>query len=368
MGIVYRAIVVVALAILGTEVDIVACRLLFLDFGSWWARYVITESIAEVEPKGCQRLTGPVGAEDAVLLKGDGPPVIIVGELDAAVHEFTSLEEHGTSASTSPRGALWAIDRLERATPRLTRLDVPLPDDVTTMHIHGLNLLGDILFAVNHAFKGGGERIERWQVERTFHDDDPPVKLFHLGAITGHQGDASSAAWSFTTRFNAAINAVAPISPTEVFLTQFQEGPTSMEGGGSGLVPAPITDDRIAAALKRVASMLNAEVLAKVLLPRLRRTRIWHCYCPANERKGGAAGGHAAGTTTDCPGYSCRAVGPRGASWNGIASMQDADGKRKLYVNDIFLRTTSEFEIVGSGATTALRSERNLRSPFLVSH
>lgn len=85
------------------------------------------------EPTGCQRLKGPVGAEDAVVLEGT-PPVIITGELDAGAHEMTRLELHGTSASTSPRGTLWAIDRLTDPTPRLTRLDVPLPEGVSTMH------------------------------------------------------------------------------------------------------------------------------------------------------------------------------------------------------------------------------------------
>ena len=35
------------------------------------------------------------------------------------------------------------------------------------MHTHGLGLHGDILFAVNHAFRGGGERIEGLSL----HDD-----------------------------------------------------------------------------------------------------------------------------------------------------------------------------------------------------
>eukprot|EP00966_Prymnesium_polylepis_P232070 5368715-Prymnesium_polylepis.1 len=111
------------------------------------------------EPEGCIRLTGPIGAEDAVVLDG-APPIIIAGELDAGVHEFTNLNEHGTSASTSPRGALWTLDRLSDPTPRLTRLEVPLPEGVTTMHTHGLGLHGNVLFAINHAFRGGGERIE----------------------------------------------------------------------------------------------------------------------------------------------------------------------------------------------------------------
>ena len=71
MGIVARSFLVVGLAIIGSELDIVALRLLFLDFGAWFARDAIAQSIAEVEPKGCRRLAGPIGAEDGVLLAAE---------------------------------------------------------------------------------------------------------------------------------------------------------------------------------------------------------------------------------------------------------------------------------------------------------
>ena len=103
------------------------------------------------EPQGCLRLRGPIGAEDAVVLSGS-PPVIITGELDAGAHEFTNLGMHGTSASTSPSGTLWALDRLLAGPrPRLTPLVVPRPTGVT-LHTHGLGLHDDVLFAVNHGF------------------------------------------------------------------------------------------------------------------------------------------------------------------------------------------------------------------------
>ena len=89
-----------------------------------------------------------------------------MGELDAAVHEFTNLKDHGADASTAPSGKIWAMDRLQADKPRLTALVAPLPEGVTKMHTHGLALKAGVLYAANHAFAGGGERVERWRVTR----------------------------------------------------------------------------------------------------------------------------------------------------------------------------------------------------------
>ena len=219
-GVVVAAVFVLLGALLLAEVDLVALRILHQDL-------IVGPRVSE--PSGCFRLTGPVGAEDAVVMFGMPPAVreiaglpnddvIITGELDAGTHEFTNLADHGTAASTSPPGTLWVIDRLDEERPRLSPLKVPLPKDVTTMHTHGLGLLGDVLFAVNHAFRGGGERIERWHIERTPDaNDGPPIRLTHVGAITGHDGDEQSrGAWTFTSRLNAAINDVAPVGAWEI--------------------------------------------------------------------------------------------------------------------------------------------------------
>jgi hypothetical protein len=168
------------------------------------------------------------------------PPIVLLGELDAAVHEFTNLEEHGTSATTAPPGQLWALDRLNEAVPRLSRLATPVPAGVD-LHLHGLALFEDVLFAVNHGFRRGGERIERWRVSVSLHGSEgPPVELRHLGAITGHDGDGEGVGgWSFTSKMNAGINAVAPLGVSEVFLTQFVDGPASMEGAGTAIAEQP---------------------------------------------------------------------------------------------------------------------------------
>ena len=97
---------IVVIAILYNEVDIDAFRLPVHD--------LVEAHVRKPKPEpACTRLRGPIGAEDAVVL-GGSPPVLILSELDAGVHEFTNLEEHGTSASTSPRGTLWAIDHFDR--------------------------------------------------------------------------------------------------------------------------------------------------------------------------------------------------------------------------------------------------------------
>ena len=370
------AAVFVAVGILAVEIDLQALRVPYLN--------MVDPPVFE-EPVGCVRLRGPVGAEDAVLLESylpmivDGvhypelPPIIITGELDAAAHEFTNEQEHGTSAATSPRGSLWAIDRLDAPTPRLTRLTVPLPEGVT-LHTHGLGLFGDdLLFAVNHGFREGGERIERWRITRNEDANGvpvdvggAPVTLTHLGALTGHDGDGDGdGAWRFTERLNAGINDVAPARPWEVFFTQWLDAPAHLDGGATGDLEGwtPPTEGPGTSAMRATARALSLECTAKTLLPRLRRSRIWHCYCAAAEAEAAAGGG-----PRDAPCANrtvCRAIGPIGVTWNGIAYRADKNGRR-LYVNDIFKRVTVEFTVEGEGAATTLEQLRVFPAPFLV--
>lgn len=341
-----------------TFVDVWALRLPIHDF-----MYNNFSSKNFVQPE-CKRMRGPVGAEDGIVYRNGGPPIIFVSELDAVAHECTNLENHGTDASTAPRATLWTLDHLDLEVPRLTALEVPLPDGVTKMLTHGLGLHGDIIFAVNHAYKGGGERIERWRVERLLETEGPPVSLTHIGSITGHDGDADGAgAWAFTTQLNGAINAVAPVDTNEFYMTQWLDAPVSLEGGGTTGTPEGFVPERepiVTRVFRTVARALNAELFGAVLLPLLRRTRIWHCYC-AVEPEGDS-----------CGRWACEAVGPPSTHYNGIAfrptNAKESDAKSSgyLYVNDIFQRNVVEFSIRGSGRNAQLKKQRTFRFKFLI--
>ena len=369
----------ILVAFLLAEVDLVALRILAQDARSWLAPDAVVEEVKAAEPKDCQRLRGPIGAEDAVLLDGN-PPIIVLSELDAGVHEFTNIKEHGTCASTSPPGTLWAIDQLSTSSPRLIQIDVPLPANVSTMHTHGLAVRGDVLYAVNHAFRGGGERIERWRISRHGGGEGTasgaaPISLTHIGAFTGHDSDEEGGAWTFTERLHAGINAVTPASdPDEVFFSQFMDGPAHLDGGGSG-VAAPPDADLLGRAYRAAAQWLGVPVHASILMRRLHRTRIWHCYCAAVATGDGGACGRTA----------CHPVGPPSTKWNGIAfkpskvrtrvgrgsgsagSGGELDEMRGwLYVNDIFRRVTVEFEVHGDGRRTRLEQAREFRLPHMV--
>ena len=348
------------------EVDLAALRIPLLDLAQRF-------HTATREPTGCTRLLGPIGAEDAVVLPGD-PPILILGELDAAALEFTTTELHGASASTSPRGRLWALElhsscchigSVAECINCLTPLEAPLPDGVGTMHTHGLGLHKNILFAVNHAFGAGGERIERWLVTRRGPNEGrskPPLTLTHLDSVTGHEGAGE---WSFTSRLNGGINAVAPVSSTSFFFTQFVDLPVAMEGAASGSLAgnrlADDEEDALTRAMRSVARALGVEIHAKVLLPRLRRTRIFFCRCAVSR---GA---------DHCVRTECAPAGPRGATWNGLAYVPHAppgeaavESMGRLYANDIFLRTVTEFAVDLSDDGAALRELRVWRAPYLV--
>ena len=243
-----------------------------------------------------------------------------------------------------------------------------------TLHTHGLGLHEDILFAVNHAFKGGGERIERWRIERLpghlgHTTVGPPVALTHLGSVTGHDGDddLGTGAWSFTVQLNAAINDIAPVGPHEWFMTQFLDAPASLEGGGTpgtphGYVPAPEPSAVADWARSCFARWLGDEMIGALLLPPLRRTRIWHCHCA------GLPG------PAECPRTVCEPVGPPSTKWNGItwrqsnSSVAAADGRGAgfLYVNDIFQRHVVEFAVGHLGRGAQLERRRTWRSSFLL--
>jgi hypothetical protein len=118
--------------------------------------------------------------------------------------------------------------------------------------------------------------------------------------------------------------------------------------------------------VRTVARQLGLEMHAKIALPRLRRSRIWHCFCahPA-----------ASPVTGECSRTACEAVGPSGAVWNGIAVKRGsagtgesgaAPGRALLYVNDLFRRVTAEFEVSAPGRGARLRLLREFRAPYLV--
>jgi hypothetical protein len=70
----------------------------------------------------------------------------------------------------------------------------------------------------------------------------------------------------------------------------------------------PPAEEKLAAAYRSVASTLGVGLSAKTALPRLRQSRVWHCYCAA-----GAVG-------DECVRTACEAVGPVSTCWNGITS------------------------------------------------
>ena len=105
--------------------------------------------------------------------------------------------------------------------------------------------------------------------------------------------------------------------------------------------------------------MFNVQVHASILLPRLYRTRIYHCACAGT----GAA-------RDDCATTACRAVGPPSTKWNGLAFRPHAgpqvarDGgvsRGRLYASDIFRRRVVEFDVVGDGTETRLAQRRVFR-------
>ena len=359
------ALVVALAALVVHEVDVYALRIYFYDYEARVHPQETVDKVVASEPAGCKRLRGPIGAEDAVVFDGD---IILMGELDAAVHEFTNLKDHGADASTAPSGKIWAMDRLQADKPRLTALVAPLPEGVTKMHTHGLALNADVLYAANHAFAGGGERVERWRVtRRSDNDDGPPVVLTHLGAITASAEDQESGApaWTFSEKLNGAINGITPDGDRNqpgddggIFLTQFLEGPAHMAGSGSGEATPP--EEALAAKLRGAADALGVRPdMTSVLFRRLYKTRIWHCV-----------GG----------GGVCHAVGPPSTKWNGIefkpaaaaaAAMAgsaaggepsaDSSPRGQLYANDIFRRMTVEFDVFGTGVATRLVQRRTFR-------
>eukprot|EP00966_Prymnesium_polylepis_P001658 38385-Prymnesium_polylepis.1 len=87
---------------------------------------------------------------------------------------------------------------------------------------------------------------------------------------------------------------------SEWFMTQFLDAPASLEGGGSGELFGYEAEPESApaAALRSVGDRLGVPIQAKTVLRRLRRSRVWHCYCagePAVPRAGSRRAAHSAG-------------------------------------------------------------------------
>lgn len=122
----------------------------------------------------------------------------------------------------------------------------------------------------------------------------------------------------------------------------------------------------ISSQARALSRYLGAEIAAKLLLPRLRRSRLWHCYCD------GGLEPHRDGPAT-CRETACTAVGRRGVVWNGVAyrpvrPRSPARGGLggRLYVSDIFRRVVVEYDVLGSGASARLEERRSLLAPHLI--
>jgi len=204
--------------------------------------------------------------------------------------------------------------------------------------------------------------VERWRVTRLGNDKGPPVQLTHIGSITGHDGDpAGVGAWTFTEKLNGAMNGIAPLGPFEFFFTQFLDEPVSVEGAGSGVLEGFVASDEglITRVARSLTQRFSIELHAKMLFPRLRRSRIWHCHCAIEPE------------LDSCSRMACGVVtsAGKGVSWNGIAFLPatatgNAASRGFLYVNDIHRRLVVEFGVAQSGAV--LTRLREFRAPFLV--
>jgi len=166
--------------------------------------------------------------------------------------------------------------------------------------------------------------------------------------------------WTFTARLNAAINDIAPVSATEFYMTQFLDAPASLEGGASGALEGfvPAAEEPLTATLRFLSKRLGVEYHARLFLPRLRRTHIWHCYCavpPDAER---------------CARTVCEIAARPSTTWNGIAfkaaSPISGGPTGFLYVTDIFRRLVVEFAVLGSGAAAQLEARREFWTPYMV--
>ena len=163
---------------------------------------------------------------------------------------------------------------------------------------------------------------------------------------------------------------------------QFIDAPASMEGAASGVLDSYVEPPEPPSthAVRWLMRALHVELNAKIMLPRLRRSRIWHCYCATES------------TPTACPRTTCHPVGPPSTAWNGIAYQPPpsasagkpvheggrraraggdegggALGEGRLYVADIFRRLVVEFGTSSTGSKhVELRQRRVYRAPFMV--
>lgn len=262
--------------------------------------------------EGCVKLSGPIGGEDGVLFANR---VLIVSELDCIGTEFAGAR-HGGGPALTPDGRLWALDLVGTVRhPRLLALDVPLPEGVA-FHAHGLGLFEDTLFVVNHAYARGGERIERFKLALTEDGSAAPVSLEHISSLR------------LPDELMGTVNAVAPTSKNEFFFTMWRDWQSPPEGPGS------------------VAEESVLWVVTKIVVPRLRKCRVWRCAL--------------------VDGWECAPIGPAAVTYNGIAASH-APGAQLLYVNEPAHKRILEYEILRPvGGSVSLVQRREFLLPHAV--
>jgi len=239
----------------------------------------------------CRALRGPLGAEDAVKWKD----VVLLSNIDSLpLWSWPGPDLAFSNPKAASPGAIWVL-RGAKA-PALEKAEmVGFPEGVP-FHPHGLGLLGDVLYAVNHAYENGGERIDSFHLSLR---EDGNVKLTY------------KATSKFGAEFLGIVNSVVPVSPTEFYVTKYLPWADNMKGR----------------ALDKLSKLRDVLYLTNPF--GIKWTHIYYCNVKT---------GHSD--------QDCKLVGPPGAMWNGITSSPDG---QTVYVYDLGDKAVSVFDRATGG-------------------
>ena len=97
----------------------------------------------------------------------EGPEDMVQWEHFLLISEFNLLKVFLIGGPNSaPNGSIWAYD-LEHSTIYKLRIK-NFPKNID-FHPHGIDIFGDELYVINHAYKRGGERIEVLRITNSEH-------------------------------------------------------------------------------------------------------------------------------------------------------------------------------------------------------
>jgi len=263
--------------------------------GAWlYSGYTTFEVGKKVQPtnSNCKAVRGAQGVEDLVVWKDN----VLAGNL--ASTELWLWPGKNDPSFTDPAsvksGSIYHVRNLE-TDPVLEKVKITGFPEGVALHAHGLGLFEDYLFAINHAYTKGGERVEKFKISQE--ESSGKISLTYVSSVT------------FPEDHMGIINDIAAFSQDEFYVSTWLPWADSLRGRS----------------LSPISKIINILYLINPFGVKW----TWLIHCRGSSGKSESL---------------CHETGPKAEMWNGMTT----DGK-KIYAYSLTKNTVFAFDRTKDG-------------------